>query len=620
MSGFGPLQPFLDDPTVEEVWINDPSRVFIARHGRHELTNLVLTDGAGDRAGRADAEVQRAAASTSSRRSSTRCCPRATACTSCSRASAAGFTAVNIRKFVLRAARLRDLVELGSLSPRAATFLEAIVRAGLNILVAGATQAGKTTMLNCLAAAIPGGDRVVSAEEVFELRFHHPDWVPMQTRQSGLEGTGEIRLRDLVKEALRMRPSRMIVGEVRAEECLDLLLALNAGLPGHVHAARQQRARGAGEDVHAAAAGRREHLGPVRRADRRVVGRPGGPPRHRRARRTPGQRDRRRCPGGSRTTSSRPSRSSCGTGTSCAAPHGMPPRLERYERVGIDVHRLLNDAAVGAMGVVVGLGVGVGLLLVWSAFALPRRATPSSARRAGRVERLLAQRRAGRGVGRRLRRAVPRARARSRSWWSRSSPRRRRSRWPSAVMGGLPAGRGRGRAGAAPAARARRGLARGRRQPRLRRARRAVAARRARRPRRPAAPSRCAPPSTAFALDYQVTGRFGDCLDRLKARLADPVGDRVVEGLRVAREVGGGELGRLLRNLSGYLRDDLRTRSELEARQAWAVNGARLAVAAPWLVLLLMSVQSEVIPRYRSPGGRRRPGRRRRRLRRSPTG
>lgn len=107
----------------------------------------------------------------------------------------------------------------------------------------------------------------------------------------------------------------------------------------------------------------------------------------------------------------------------------------------------------------------------------------------------------------------------------------------------------------------------------------------------------------AFALDYQVTGRFGDCLDRLKARLADPVGDRVVEGLRIAREVGGGELGRLLRNLSGYLRDEARTRSELEARQAWTVNGARLAVAAPWLVLLLMSLQSEVIRRYASPAG-----------------
>ncbi|XBB67915.1 type II secretion system F family protein [Nocardioides sp. WV_118_6] len=111
------------------------------------------------------------------------------------------------------------------------------------------------------------------------------------------------------------------------------------------------------------------------------------------------------------------------------------------------------------------------------------------------------------------------------------------------------------------------------------------------------------PAFAAFALDYQVSGRFGDCLDRLGERLADPVGDRVVEGLRIAREVGGGDLGRLLRNLSGYLRDDLRTRSELEARQSWAVNGARVAVAAPWLVLLVMSTQPTVLARYQSAGG-----------------
>ena len=89
------------------------------------------------------------------------------------------------------------------------------------------------------------------------------------------------------------------------------------------------------------------------------------------------------------------------------------------------------------------------------------------------------------------------------------------------------------------------------------------------------------PAFRSFALDYQASGRFGDALDRLKETLADPVGDRVVEGLRIAREVGGGDLGRLLRNLSGYLRDDLRTRSELESRQAWTVNGARLAVSKP---------------------------------------
>jgi tight adherence protein B len=110
-------------------------------------------------------------------------------------------------------------------------------------------------------------------------------------------------------------------------------------------------------------------------------------------------------------------------------------------------------------------------------------------------------------------------------------------------------------------------------------------------------------PFAAFGRDYLATGRFGECLDRLKDRLADPVGDRIVEALRIAREVGGGDLGRMLRTLSRFLRDDARTRGELEARQAWVVNGARMAVAAPWIVLLLLSTQPDVISRYSSPAG-----------------
>lgn len=254
------------------------------------------------------------------------------------------------------------------------------------------------------------------------------------------------------------------------------------------------------------------------------------------------------------------------------------------------------------MGALVGLGFGIGVLLVWSAFVVPRvpRVTGATSRD-GRVARLLA--RAGLGevsvpsflalcggiglvtafavqvvsatapvavafgaMGAYLPVAVVSGRAR----------RRRREFaevWPEAVDN------------LASAVRAGMSLpdalgALGSRGPEALRA-----------------------DFDRFALDYQVSGRFGDSLDRLKERLADPVGDRVVEGLRVAREVGGGELGRLLRNLSGYLRDDLHTRSELESRQAWTVNGARLAVAAPWLVLLFMSFQSEVIRRYASPGG-----------------
>jgi tight adherence protein B len=116
-------------------------------------------------------------------------------------------------------------------------------------------------------------------------------------------------------------------------------------------------------------------------------------------------------------------------------------------------------------------------------------------------------------------------------------------------------------------------------------------------------PETLRPAFVAFTLDLQISGHFGTALDRLKDRLADPTGDRVVESLRVARDVGGGDLGRLLRNLSWFLREDARTRAELTARQAWAVNGARLAVAAPWLVLLLLSFRREVIGRYATPTG-----------------
>lgn len=151
--------------------------------------------------------------------------------------------AVNIRKFVLTAHSLDELVVLGSITTQAARFLEAAVASGLNVIVAGGTQAGKTTLLNCLTAAIPARERVITCEEVFELRVPLPDVVSMQTRQASLEGTGEVRLRRLVKEALRMRPQRIIVGEVRQEECLDLLIALNSGLPGmctiHANSARE---------------------------------------------------------------------------------------------------------------------------------------------------------------------------------------------------------------------------------------------------------------------------------------------------------------------------------------------------------------------------------------------
>lgn len=111
------------------------------------------------------------------------------------------------------------------------------------------------------------------------------------------------------------------------------------------------------------------------------------------------------------------------------------------------------------------------------------------------------------------------------------------------------------------------------------------------------------PAFTAFAEDYRATGRFGDCLDALKSRLADPVADRIVEALRLTRDVGGTDLGRLLRTLATFLREDVRTRGELEARQSWTVNAARLAVAAPWIVLALLSTRPEAAAAYNTPAG-----------------
>ncbi|MBE1877155.1 type II secretion system F family protein [Myceligenerans pegani] len=110
-------------------------------------------------------------------------------------------------------------------------------------------------------------------------------------------------------------------------------------------------------------------------------------------------------------------------------------------------------------------------------------------------------------------------------------------------------------------------------------------------------------PFAQFARDFRASGRFGDSLTALKDRLADPVADRIVEALRITHDVGGRDLGRLLRTLSGFLRDDLRTRGELEARQSWTVNGARVAVAGPWLILALLATRPGAVGAYDTPAG-----------------
>lgn len=242
VAGFGPLQVHLDDPEVEEIWINEPSRVFVARNGRSELTTAILTE-----------EQVRDLVERMLRQSGRRVdvstpfvdamLPDGSRLHVVIPDVTRQHWAVNIRKHVVRATRLQDLVALGTMTKPAAALLDASVAAGLNILVSGGTQAGKTTLLNCLLAAVPSRHRVVTAEEVFELKPVLPDIVAMQTRSASLEGTGEITLRHLVGEALRMRPDRIVVGEVRREEALDLLIALNSGVPGmgtvHANSARE---------------------------------------------------------------------------------------------------------------------------------------------------------------------------------------------------------------------------------------------------------------------------------------------------------------------------------------------------------------------------------------------
>jgi pilus assembly protein CpaF len=245
LTGYGALQPFFDDPDVEEIWINAPSRVFVARDGVAELTGVVLTE-------REVRELVERMLQHSGRRVDLSSPFVDASLPDGSRLHVAipdvtRSWSVNVRKFQRRIRTLPQLVELGALTREAAEFLRMCVLAGANVLVSGATHTGKTTMLNALMSAARPHERVVTVEETFELDLDARDLVAMQCRQPSLEGTGEITLRRLIKEALRMRPDRLLVGEVREAESLDLLIALNSGLPGmctiHANSARDALAK-----------------------------------------------------------------------------------------------------------------------------------------------------------------------------------------------------------------------------------------------------------------------------------------------------------------------------------------------------------------------------------------
>ncbi|WP_309129077.1 ATPase, T2SS/T4P/T4SS family [Microbacterium sp.] len=237
VSGFGVLQPLLDDPEIEEIWINRPDRVFVARGGSTERVDLELTD-----AGLRDL-VERMLQSTGRRVDISQPFVDASLPDG-SRLHVAiadvvrGSWAVNIRKFLPQHRSLESLVAQGSVPAEIAEMLHRALLDGRSIIVSGATHAGKTTLLGALLASCADAQRIITVEETFELAVDGPDVVALQGRQASLEGTGEITLRRLVKEALRMRPERLVVGEVRDAEALDLVLALNTGVPaaGTVHA------------------------------------------------------------------------------------------------------------------------------------------------------------------------------------------------------------------------------------------------------------------------------------------------------------------------------------------------------------------------------------------------
>src|SRR4051794_37476350 len=364
--------------------------------------------------------------------------------------------------------------------------------------------------------------------------------------------------------------------------------------PGHVHAARQQCPRGHREDVHPAAAGRGEHRDGVRRPHGGRQCRPGRARRHRRRRTATcaGDRLAARPRRGRRHRDRRRLRHPRRPAGPCRRLPAAPRALRR--------RRFRPGRAARMTGALLGLLLGVGLLLIWrSGSRAPKRRTDP--RRPGRRQQLLAA--AGLTginaaqllalqIGLGLLAVVvvllttgtvtvslafgvfgfvlPYAQVRRLAGKRRADL---REVWPEVVDN------------LASAVRA--GLS-------LPEALSALSTR---------GPEVLRPPFARFAADHRSSGRFGPALDRLKDDLADPVGDRIVETLRVAREVGGTDLGRLLRTLATFLREDARARAELETRQGWVVSAARLAVAAPWVVLLLLATQSTTLAAYDSPLG-----------------
>ncbi|HEY2601935.1 MAG TPA: CpaF family protein [Thermoleophilaceae bacterium] len=231
-TGLGPLEPLLADPAVDEVMVNGPESVWVERAGRLEPAGVAFS-------GEAELlhAIERVLAPLGRRvdEASPLCDARLA---DGSRVNvvipplALSGPCLTIRRFRRRGFSLADLVDNGTLNPELADFLSACVRARASILVSGGTGSGKTTTLGALSGALPPGERIVTIEDAAELKLRQPHVVRLEARPPNLEGRGEVTIRQLVRNALRMRPDRIVVGEVRGAEALDMLMALNTGHEG----------------------------------------------------------------------------------------------------------------------------------------------------------------------------------------------------------------------------------------------------------------------------------------------------------------------------------------------------------------------------------------------------
>ena len=245
LSGLGPIQPLVDDDDVNDILVNGRDRVYVERKGKLELTDVRFND---DR--HVQRIIQRIIAPLGRRIDES--CPMVDArLHDGSRVNAVippvalDGPSLSIRKFRKDPLRAGDLLAYGTFDDAMLKLLVAAVQARCNIIVSGGTGAGKTTLLNVLSQHIPEGERLVTIEDAAELSLGHPHVVRLETRPPNLEGTGEVAARDLVKNALRMRPSRIIVGEVRGDEVIDMLQAMNTGHEGSMTTIHANSARDA---------------------------------------------------------------------------------------------------------------------------------------------------------------------------------------------------------------------------------------------------------------------------------------------------------------------------------------------------------------------------------------